>query len=313
VDVTVSDQLGDRLALDRIVLDDEQLLDAALGELADAIEAGLEPFLADRLLRVGEGARLQAAPLLVHAGDHVDRDVPGRRIVLEPIEQHPPIDVGQPEVERDGIRLDRARELERLRAARRDHALEARLPPHLEQRHRERRVVLDHEQHAIARLEVVVVIRYRARDLRDRRLGGMLDRDGAGDLRRDQLAPCLERGLGGGGDARLLQRAALAALRLVDRRQEQRERAALAGVALDAQVATEEARDLATDREAEPGAAVLAARRAVGLLECLEDQALLVLRDADAGVGHREREDVGSGAVDPEVDPAALRELHRVR
>ena len=44
------------------------------------------------------------------------------------------------------------------------------------------------------------------------------------------------------------------------------------------------ARDLAADREAETRAAVLAARRAVGLLERLEDQLQLVLRDADAGV-----------------------------
>ena len=52
------------------------------------------------------------------------------------------------------------------------------------------------------------------------------------------------------------------------------------------------------DREAEAGAAVLAARRAVGLLERLEDQPLLVLRDADAGIGDRERDDVGRRADD---------------
>ena len=62
---------------------------------------------------------------------------------------------------------------------------------------------------------------------------------------------------------------------------------------VDAQVATEQAGDLARDREAEAGAAVLAARRAVRLLERLEDQALLVLRDADAGIRDRERDDVG--------------------
>ena len=55
-------------------------------------------------------------------------------------------------------------------------------------------------------------------------------------------------------------------------------------LAVDAQVAAEQAGDLAADREAEAGAAVLAAGRAVGLLERLEDQPLLVLRDADAGV-----------------------------
>src|SRR5207249_6835807 len=60
--------------------------------------------------------------------------------------------------------------------------------------------------------------------------------------------------------------------------------AALAGRARDADLPAEEPRELARDREPEPRAAVLAARGAVGLLEGLEDQALLVRRDADAGV-----------------------------
>ena len=72
--------------------------------------------------------------------------------------------------------------------------------------------------------------------------------------------------------------------RRILRRQEQRERAALARRALDADLAAEQPRDLAADRQAEPRAAELAARRAVRLLERLEDQLLLVLRDADAGV-----------------------------
>ena len=52
----------------------------------------------------------------------------------------------------------------------------------------------------------------------------------------------------------------------------------LPGVALDVDLAAEQARDLAADREAQAGAAVLAAGRAVGLLERLEDQLLLVAR-----------------------------------
>ena len=85
-------------------------------------------------------------------------------------------------------------------------------------------------------------------------------------------------------------------------------------LAVDAEVAAEQAGDLAADREAEAGAAVLAARRAVRLLERLEDQALLVLRDADAGIGDRERDDVGApSAVIAQLDAAALGELDRVR
>ena len=44
------------------------------------------------------------------------------------------------------------------------------------------------------------------------------------------------------------------------------------GVDCDADLAAEQARDLARDRQAQAGAAVLARRRAVGLLEGLEDQ-----------------------------------------
>ena len=58
--------------------------------------------------------------------------------------------------------------------------------------------------------------------------------------------------------------------------QVQRERAALARRALEADLAAEQARELAADREAETGAAVLAAGAAVGLLERLEDELLLL-------------------------------------
>ena len=59
----------------------------------------------------------------------------------------------------------------------------------------------------------------------------------------------------------------------VPRGQEEGEGAALAGRAHHVDRAAEQARDLAADRQPEPGAAVLPARRAVGLLERLEDRA----------------------------------------
>ena len=74
----------------------------------------------------------------------------------------------------------------------------------------------------------------------------------------------------------------------VRERQVQRERAALPRLALDADLAAEEARELAADRQAEPCSAVATRGGAVGLLEGLEDELLLVLRDAEAGVLDRE-------------------------
>ena len=68
----------------------------------------------------------------------------------------------------------------------------------------------------------------------------------------------------------------------------------------DLQLAAEQAGDLAADRQAEAGAAIFAAGGAVGLLERLEDQLLLVLGDADAGVGDRDRDRLVGIAAAPD-------------
>ena len=74
-------------------------------------------------------------------------------------------------------------------------------------------------------------------------------------------------------------------------RQVQRERAAHPGRAAQLDLAPEQTRELAADRQAESGAAVLAAGARVRLLERFEDDALLVVRDADPGVRHFEGRD----------------------
>ena len=83
--------------------------------------------------------------------------------------------------------------------------------------------------------------------------------------------------------ARALARAATIGLRQVER-----EHAARARRADQPDLAAEQLGELARDGQAQAGAAVLAAGRAVGLLERLEDDLLLVGRDADAGVAHLE-------------------------
>ena len=88
-------------------------------------------------------------------------------------------------------------------------------------------------------------------------------------------ASIVDRALGLARDAR----------RRVDLRQVEREGAALARRARPGGSRRRSRRDeLAADRQAQAGAAVLAAGAAVGLLERLEDDLLLVGRDADAGV-----------------------------
>ncbi len=109
-------------------------------------------------------------------------------------------------------------------------------------------------------------------------------------------------------------------------RQEERERAADAGRAGQVDLAAEQARELAADRQPEAGAAVLPAGARIGLLEGFEDDLLLVDRNADAGVGHLEGDDAadlrqdamvgippGSGRRDVQPHAALLGELERVR
>src|SRR5690606_21260838 len=66
----------------------------------------------------------------------------------------------------------------------------------------------------------------------------------------------------------------------VAKRKVQRERAALAGGALQPDLAAEQRGELARDRQAETGAAVLAAGAGVRLLKRLEDETLLLRRDS---------------------------------
>ncbi len=79
----------------------------------------------------------------------------------------------------------------------------------------------------------------------------------------------------------------------VGHRQVERERAAAARSAAQLDLSAEQRRQLAADGQAQPGAAVLAAGAGIGLLECLEDDALFFGRNADAGVRDLEGDHVG--------------------
>ena len=161
------------------------------------------------------------------------------------------------------MRLVAVRERQRRRTVAGDQALESLLARELEKHRREHRVVLDDEHDVIAGGDGVPVVG-----------GGRQRHRHRGGSAHDRAVAF--RGVGGAERRR-------ARRRRLDR-QEQREGRAPARLARDDDLAAEKPRDLAADGEAEARAAVLAARRAVGLLEGLEDDALLVLGDADAGV-----------------------------
>ena len=65
-------------------------------------------------------------------------------------------------------------------------------------------------------------------------------------------------------------------------------RGALAGVAFDPDLPPEQLGQAFADGQAQPGAAVVASGGGIDLLERLEQAALPVQRDADAGVAHGE-------------------------
>ena len=108
-------------------------------------------------------------------------------------------------------------------------------------------------------------------------------------------------------------------------RQLHRKRAPLPWRAHEANFAAQQAGQLTADRQPQASAAVLAARAAVGLLERLEDDLLLVRRDTDAGIRHGDRHHRGSavqvvvvvaptilGGFHGQGDLAVMRELERV-
>ena len=86
-------------------------------------------------------------------------------------------------------------------------------------------------------------------------------------------------------------RPAIFILHLRHKGKEKRERAALAGAALHADLTAEQMRKLGTDRQTQPRAAETPARGAVGLAERFENDLLLVRRNADARIDDRERHD----------------------
>src|SRR5205823_6355522 len=91
-------------------------------------------------------------------------------------------------------------------------------------------------------------------------------------------------------------------------------------------LAAEQTRQLAADRETKTRAAEPAVGAGIGLLKSLEDDLLLLRRNADTGIGNLEghgcrrilqyrvlRAPAADGRMDAQLDPALLGEFERVR
>ena len=252
----------DRELLGRIVLHDEKLAHLGARKALDALERRLEAVGGEGFVDVGERAALETVlPLLFHRED-LHRNVTRLRIALELVQDRPAEHVGQEHIERHGSRLVLTREREGIGAVLGDDALEAAVAREVEQHTRVMRIVLDDEQHQIARLQSLAIVGHLLRPRRrqhDRLIGS------APTSRRPglRLAVCRTR---------------------VRERQIQREGTAAARDAAQADLPAEQMRQLAADGKSESRAAVLAGGTGIGLLERFEDDALLLRRDADAGV-----------------------------
>src|SRR5262245_31363962 len=200
---------------------------------------------------------------------------------------------------------------------------------YVEQNLRERRVVFDDQRDAVAVFEVVAVVG----DFDDLALIAFV---GSGDEGARGWKPwpgvkeaalrILDFRFAATDFAPSLPSRLLIPRSLSDSGQVESKDAAFAPRARQADFAAQPSGDLAADREAEPRAAVLAAGRAIDLLERLEDDSLLFRGYSDAGVGHGESDHlvglperlagvstVWFGHHDVERDAPHLRELDGVR
>ena len=152
--------------------DQDEVLDPVPDEVADGVEQSIERLLIlERLGHDAQGPVVQRPVVRVLGRDDADRDVPGGDVVLEPLDHAPAVDVGQADVEGDGVGLVLAGHRQRGGAERRDQPLEALLARGLEQELGERQVVLDDQEQRIAGLDRLAVVAH----LVDER-GGLEDR-----------------------------------------------------------------------------------------------------------------------------------------
>src|SRR5688572_20260 len=273
----------------------------------DPLERIVQRFLAHWLRQIRKRSRLESLLTALDTADDVHRNVPRARMMLEPLQNLPSVETGHVDVERNRVGPVFVRRRQSAVTIEADDSLESLLARHPEQNLREVRVVLDDEHRSIARIYRLVIIL-------DHVLSSAPFRNG----RRCCCRRCRSSARRSWPPRRIRRyprrphliiddlRANGFGLRTIAKREEQRERAALAGSALYPDLTAKKSRDLTTDRQTQACAAELAAGRSVSLLERLEYQPLLVRSDADPGIRDRER-DHATGVVERRLQEAAVR------
>src|SRR5439155_1713607 len=126
----------------------------------------------------GVSSRAGCKPMLrlLVGRDHVIRDVTGGEVVLQLVQDPPPADVGKSDVERDCMRSELACQRDGSRATCRHDGLEAAGVRLVDEDARECLIVLDHEENAVIRPDVVPIVVDLLRGRLDMR-GGLVHRD----------------------------------------------------------------------------------------------------------------------------------------
>src|SRR5690606_23181370 len=193
----------------------------------------------------------------------MDRDIPGARVGLELVHHLPAINARQADVENDCTGAIGPRVLQTLLAITTDMAFQTIIRGQLKQDASKFLVILNDKNRLFAYYKAFFG------NARGRRGDRLLER-------RYRWRILLRR------------RAVIMNLVCATNRQEQHEGGSLAHAFTGhAYIATQQARQLTGNRQAQAGAAVLAAGRAISLLECFENKLLLFRRNTDAGIDHR--------------------------
>ena len=275
IKIVVSEQFLDAHLLRGVVFDDEKPLAPRFGIRLEPRYRRSQAVLCGGLRDERErAARQSVLAVLVEAHD-LNRDMPCFRILLQLAEHGPSEHVREEEIERHGGGTPLTRQRQRVDAARRNQRLEPFVVRQVHEDARVMRIVFDDQDRRVSRVDTLAIVRHHVH--------------GALRLTDDcESHACLlgTRVLGIGATSD--RRAGVAD------RQIERERAADARGAPQLNLATEQTRELAADRQAQAGATVLPARAGISLLERLEDDSLLLGWDANAGIRHLECDDAGA-------------------
>src|ERR1700680_1107449 len=151
--LTLLDELGHRIELREVVLDDENIFRSPIDEAKQIVQRRLQRFFGDRLLQLGDEPARGHMRLALLTRYNVYWNGGHRRIGAQSFDQLPPVHVRQPNVNRHGVGAVFLCELERRRAIPSNDCLEAALACKVEQDARECRAVFNDQQHSIARLQ----------------------------------------------------------------------------------------------------------------------------------------------------------------